>query len=88
MDLTNQFLIAMPSLHDPNFSRTVTLMCAHSEDGAMGLVINRPIELSLGEVLEQMDLVCEDAAVNATQVLQGGPVQCERGFVLHRPRGD
>lgn len=88
MDLTNQFLIAMPSLHDPNFSRTVTLMCAHSEDGAMGLVINRPIELSLGEVLEQMDLSCEDAGINATPVLQGGPVQCERGFVLHRPLGE
>ncbi len=88
MDLTNQFLIAMPSLNDPNFSRTVTLMCAHSEDGAMGLVINRPIELSLGDVLAQMDLKCDTAEVNRSKVFQGGPVQCERGFVLHRPPGD
>ena len=88
MDLTNQFLIAMPSLNDPNFSRTVTLMCVHTEDGAMGLVINRPTDLRLGEVLEQMDLHSDDPDINSSPVLQGGPVQCERGFVLHRPAGE
>ena len=88
MDLSNQFLIAMPSLDDPNFSRTVTLVCAHSEEGAMGLVLNRPTDLTLGEVLGQMDLHCDDPALNGRRVLQGGPVQCERGFVLHRPVGD
>jgi len=88
MDLTNQFLIAMPSLNDPNFSRTVTLMCVHTEDGAMGLVINRPTDLRLGEVLEQMDLHSDDPGINSSPVLQGGPVQCERGFVLHRPAGE
>ena len=88
MDLTNQFLIAMPSLDDPNFSRTVTLMCAHTDEGAMGLVINRPTDLRLVDVLEQMDLHSDDPGVNDTPVLQGGPVQCDRGFVLHRPAGD
>lgn len=88
MNLTNQFLIAMPALDDPNFSRTVTLICEHNEQGAMGLVINRPTDLPLGDVLEQMELHCDDPHVNATRVLQGGPVECERGFVLHRPVGD
>ncbi len=88
MDLSNQFLIAMPSLNDPNFSRTVTLLCAHSDDGAMGLVINRPLDLTLGDVLKQMDLECDDPRVNSAPVLQGGPVQCERGFVLHRAEGE
>ncbi|RKZ37083.1 MAG: YqgE/AlgH family protein [Gammaproteobacteria bacterium] len=87
MDLTNQFLIAMPTLADPNFSRTVTYMCAHNDEGAMGIVINRPLELSLGEVLGHMEILSEDADVNALSVVQGGPVQRERGFVLHCPLG-
>ena len=84
-DLTNHFLIAMPSLADPNFARTVTYMCVHNDDGAMGIVINRPLELELGEVLAQMDLAAEDHAVRARPVFQGGPVQTDRGFILHRP---
>ena len=56
MDLTNQFLIAMPSLADPNFHRTVTLMCAHSEEGAMGIVINRPLDIKLTAVLDHMNI--------------------------------
>lgn len=87
MNLTNQFLIAMPSLPDPNFSRTVALVCAHNEDGAMGLVINRPLGLTLGEMLTQMDLACNDASILDRTVMQGGPVQPERGFVLHQPTG-
>ena len=88
MDLTNQFLIAMPSLADPNFHRTVTLMCAHSEDGAMGIVINRPLDIRLTAVLDQMNIdpTSNDAA--RVSVLEGGPVQRERGFVIHRPPGD
>ncbi len=88
MNLTNQFLIAMPALADPNFHRTVTLMCAHNEEGAMGIVINRPLDLTLGEVLGHMDIHTEDPAVREMTVLQGGPVQRERGFVIHTPAGD
>ena len=87
MNLTNQFLIAMPSLLDPNFARTVTLLCAHNEEGAMGLVINRPLGITLGEMLAQMDLECDDPVIKSRQVMHGGPVQPERGFVLHQPAG-
>ncbi len=88
MNLTNQFLIAMPTLEDPNFYRTVTYLCAHSEEGAMGIVINRPSDLKLGDVLGQMSIPVSDSAVKDVAVLQGGPVCRERGFVLHQPAGD
>jgi putative transcriptional regulator len=83
--LTNQLLIAMPSLADPNFSQTVTLICEHSEHGALGIVLNRPLEMRLGEVLEQLSLPNDDPQLAAMAVLRGGPVQPDRGFVLHRP---
>lgn len=83
--LTNQLLIAMPSLADPNFSHTVTLVCEHSERGALGIVLNRPMNMSLGEVLDQLGLAGGDAALRAGPVLRGGPVQTDRGFVIHRP---
>ena len=86
-DLTNHFLIAMPSLMDPNFHQTVTYICAHNEEGAMGLVINRPMELHLSDVLEQLDIEATAAAVAHMPVFEGGPVQRERGFVIHRPAG-
>lgn len=82
-NLTNQFLIAMPGLADPNFSHTVTYVCAHNEDGAMGIVINRPLDLELGEVLRQMELESGSEAVQAMPVYHGGPVQTDRGFILH-----
>jgi len=85
--LTNQLLIAMPSLADPNFSQTVTLICEHSENGALGIVLNRPLDMRLGEVLEQLSLPNEDPRLAAMAVLRGGPVQPDRGFVLHRPTG-
>ena len=88
MDLTNHFLIAMPSLVDPNFHRTVTYMCAHSDEGAMGLVINRPTDLTLGDVLGHMSIESNDSKVANVPILQGGPVCPERGFVLHQPAGD
>ena len=84
-NLTNHFLIAMPTLEDPNFVRTVTYICAHNEEGAMGIVINRPLELELGEVLSQMDLHSDDPGVVSRPVYQGGPVHTDRGFVIHRP---
>ncbi|MGI9335423.1 MAG: YqgE/AlgH family protein [Gammaproteobacteria bacterium] len=88
MDLTNHFLIAMPSLADPNFNRTVTYLCAHNEEGAMGIVINRPSELTLGEVFDHMSIETGDLQLHAAPVMQGGPVQRERGFVLHEPPGE
>ena len=83
--LTNQFLIAMPGLADPNFHHTVTYICAHNEDGAMGIIINRPSGLILDEVLEQMEIKAENLKVGQTPIYQGGPVQADRGFVLHQP---
>ncbi|MFT5174283.1 MAG: putative transcriptional regulator [Gammaproteobacteria bacterium] len=87
MNLTDNFLIAMPSLQDPNFHGTVTYMCAHNEDGAMGIVINRPLKIKLGEVFAQLHIDVLDDAARHAAVLQGGPVQTERGFVIHQPGG-
>ncbi|MEP7097717.1 MAG: YqgE/AlgH family protein [Dokdonella sp.] len=85
--LTNQFLIAMPALLDPNFARGVAFLCQHGEDGAMGLMINRLSEYCLGDVLAQMNMRSDLAEVIEAPVLIGGPVQPERGFVLHAPNG-
>lgn len=84
-NLTNYFLIAMPALADPNFQHTVTYICAHNEEGAMGIVVNRPLELTLGEVFAQMDLTAATDTIDKTLVYQGGPVQTDRGFILHTP---
>jgi putative transcriptional regulator len=83
--LGNQLLVAMPSLADPNFSHSVTLICEHNERGALGLVINRPLEMRMSEVLDQLSLKTDDASLRNMPVLGGGPVQRDRGFVLHRP---
>jgi putative transcriptional regulator len=85
--LTNQFLIAMPAMDDPNFAQTVTLVCEHSERGALGIVINRALPMTLGDVFEQLGLDASHSKVNGQFVLRGGPVQTERGFVLHSPGG-
>ena len=79
----NQFLIAMPELADPNFAHTVTLICEHNQDGALGIVINRPAELSLGEVLDQLGLDAAESDLRQKAIFNGGPVQPDRGFVLH-----
>ncbi|MFA5529402.1 MAG: YqgE/AlgH family protein [Thiohalomonadaceae bacterium] len=85
--LANHFLIAMPSLEDPNFSHTVTYVCEHSAAGAMGIVINRPLRLTMGEVLEHMDITAGEQVDVENSVVMGGPVQGEHGFVLHSPPG-
>lgn len=87
-NLTNQFLIAMPALADPNFFHTVTYVCAHNQDGAMGIVINRPTDLKLGDILAQMEIEPADEVAKDIPILDGGPVQKERGFVIHRPPGN
>jgi putative transcriptional regulator len=83
--LTGHLLIAMPAMVDPNFVRTVTYICEHNDKGALGIVINRPLDMELGEVFEQLELENPDPAVASQPVLRGGPVQTERGFVLHEP---
>lgn len=83
--LSRHLLIAMPTLDDPNFARGVTLVCQHSDEGAMGLTVNRPSDLSLGDVMRQVGVEQMPADVAARPVLIGGPVQMERGFVLHEP---
>jgi putative transcriptional regulator len=85
MNLTGQILIAMPAMLDPHFSKSVTFICAHNEDGAMGIVINRPIQMTVDTLLQQIDIHCESSEVAAQPVFFGGPVQTERGFVLHSP---
>lgn len=79
----NQLLIAMPGMQDPNFETTVTLICEHTEDGALGIVINRPLDLRLADVLDQLELTARSEEIGDTRVLAGGPVGHERGFVLH-----
>jgi putative transcriptional regulator len=83
--LQQQMLIAMPSMADPNFSRTVTLLCQHNEAGAIGITINRQSDFSLGELLRQLDIPCENQEILSMIVLEGGPVSPDRGFVLHTP---
>lgn len=85
--LTNQFLIAMPSLADPNFSQTVTYICDHNDEGAMGLVVNRPLDLEIDALLSHLDINAEQHRAGHIPIYQGGPVQTERGFVLHRDIG-
>ncbi len=81
--LTNQLLIAMPGMADPNFNSTVTLICEHNNEGALGIVINRPLTLKLGGLFEQLDVDDADPLAAEGPVLMGGPVGPERGFVLH-----
>ena len=84
--LKNHFLIAMPNLGDPNFYHTVTYICEHNEDGAMGIVINRPAALTLNELLPQMGMTPDPKYMDHV-VLEGGPVEPEHGFLIHTPRG-
>ncbi|WP_374088736.1 YqgE/AlgH family protein [Methylomicrobium lacus] len=85
--LNNQFIIAMPNLADPNFFHTVTYMCQHNREGALGIVINRSTGMQLGEIFKQMDIrVTSDTATNAP-IYAGGPVQQDRGFVVHTTCG-
>lgn len=84
--LAGQLLVAMPGMLDPNFDHTVTYICEHSSHGALGIVINRPLELDLGEVFSQLSLKTGNPRLRAQPVLQGGPVQVDRGFVLHESK--
>jgi putative transcriptional regulator len=85
MNLTHHFLIAMPGLTDKAFSRSVVYLCEHSERGALGLVINKPSDINLGVLFEKIELRLARPELGSAPVFQGGPVQTERGFVLHEP---
>ena len=86
-NLTNHFLIAMPNMVDPNFSRSLTYICEHNDRGALGLVVNRPGDITLGTLLGQADITLDNDEWKSVPVYKGGPVQTDRGFVLHRPVG-
>jgi putative transcriptional regulator len=86
-NLTSQFLIAMPGMTDDNFAGSVVLLCEHTERGALGLVINKPSDIKLGKLFEKVDLSLDREELAEQPVYIGGPVQTERGFVLHE-RGD
>jgi len=86
--LTNQLLIAMPAMGDPNFSQTVTLVCDHSSRGALGLILNKPLPMRMAEVFNQLEITLPAAGLCNRQVLRGGPMQTDRGFVVHRAGGE
>ncbi len=86
--LTNQLLIAMPAMGDPNFSLTVALVCEHNARGALGLILNKPLPMRMGEVFEQLEIQLVESPLAKRHVLRGGPMQTDRGFVVHRAGGD
>jgi putative transcriptional regulator len=85
--LANHLLIAMPSLTESNFAQSVVLICEHTERAALGIVLNKPLGMKLGDVMAQMKLDPVDMRIGERPVLRGGPVHVDRGFVLHRPGG-
>jgi putative transcriptional regulator len=87
LDLSHHFLIAMPAMTDPYFAKSLTYVCEHNEQGAMGIVVNRPISLTLSELFAQINMPLKPAELEDVLVHFGGPVQTDRGFVLHEPNG-
>ena len=88
INLTNHFLIAMPGLNDELFGKSVVFLCEHSQRGALGLVINKPSDITLGELFEKLDMPIRRDDLRDAPVLVGGPLQGERGFVLHEALGE
>jgi putative transcriptional regulator len=86
--LADHYLIAMPTLQDPNFFHGVTYICEHNENGAMGIIVNRPLDMGLEEIFAETDTHSDIDAINHHPVYLGGPVQNERGFIIHQPPGD
>jgi putative transcriptional regulator len=87
VNLTGHFLIAMPAMADPYFAKSVAYVCEHNENGALGIVINRPIDMKLDDLFEQVSITLKDRELAEAPVHFGGPVQVDRGFVLHQPVG-
>lgn len=82
-NLRNQLLIAMPAMDDPSFSHTVTLICEHNDEGCFGVVINRPIDVTVGDLFKQLEIASIEQSLLDSSALSGGPVQPSQGFVLH-----
>lgn len=82
-ELKNTFLIAMPSMQETWFGQSLVLVCEHSQEAAMGIVVNKPLGMQLGELYEQIDIPCANMNLRSIPVFKGGPVQSERGFILH-----
>lgn len=87
INLSHHFLIAMPSMADPNFAKSLTYICEHNDQGALGVVVNRPMAMTLRALLDQIKIPLRDHRHADLPVYYGGPVQVDRGFVLHRPAG-
>ncbi len=87
IDLTHHFLIAMPAMADPYFTRTLTYICEHNDQGALGVVVNRPLDMTLRSLFDRLSLPIGDDAIGDAPIYFGGPVQTDRGFVLHEPTG-
>jgi putative transcriptional regulator len=87
-NFTDHFLIAMPNMVDPNFAGSLTYICDHNPDGALGVMVNRPIEMSLDQLFDQIGIKMESEEFGKQPAYFGGPVQVERGFVLHHPVGN
>ena len=88
VNLTHHFLIAMPGMVDPNFSRSLTYICEHNDNGALGLVVNRPSDMTVSLLFKSLNLALRSRTLGRTLVFNGGPVQTDRGFVLHHPVGE
>jgi putative transcriptional regulator len=86
--LANHLLIAMPSLHDPNFEKTVIYICEHRDEGAVGLIVNRPMQFSLSVVFDQLEIEPVGIEQSHLPLMFGGPIQPERGFVVHKDLGE
>lgn len=87
-NLTNHFLVAMPAMTDPFFNRSLLFICEHNEQGALGVIVNRPIEMRLSTLFSKIDIELEHTSIADMPVYFGGPIQTDRGFVLHRPMGE
>ena len=88
INLTHHFLIAMPSMADPYFAKSLTYVCEHNDQGALGLVVNRPIDMTLQALFERLSLTLKHRDLSDAPIYFGGPVQTDRGFVLHEPAGN
>ncbi|HSD36298.1 MAG TPA: YqgE/AlgH family protein [Rhodocyclaceae bacterium] len=88
VNLTHHFLIAMPAMEDPDFTRSLVYVAEHNDEGALGVVINRPIDLTVEGLFERVDIPLDVKALADDPIYFGGPVQTDRGFVLHRPIGE
>jgi putative transcriptional regulator len=88
INLTHHFLIAMPSMADPYFAKSLAYVCEHNDQGALGVVINRPIDMTLQALFERLSLTLKHKDLSDAPIYFGGPVQTDRGFVLHEPAGN